>query len=230
MGEEVRNESKPVSGETGNQTTGRKRKSGSDTRTDTPETGRTAGASDTGATGTPEVKDKDVLGLVEVASPVPVPEKAPAKKRTVKRKKKTTKQEGFSSTQIQTLIMAMSGILASRPDFAIFALSETEAKQLAEPIANIITNTGYSEQVGKYADHIALVTACLMIFAPRLIVFSQQQKVKKIEKNGGLKLEPVKEGKNKNSSGTTNSGASNRSTDNVRNDDTGVLASIPSLA
>ena len=122
--------------------------------------------------------------------------------------------------------MAMSGIMASRPDFAIFALSEAEAQQLAQPIANIIENTGYSEAVGKYADHIALITACLMIFAPRIIVFSQQQKAKKIEKNGGLKLEPVKERKSHGDS----AGDNKPTPDTKQNSNNAVLSSIPSLA
>ena len=228
MGAEVTKTNKRNSGETGEQTTGKEKRGGYDTGTGTAETGRTdTGRSKAGRAGadTAEVKSTDSMGLAEVNTAVPTPEpKSTATKR--KRKKKAVKPPTFSSEQISALIMAMSGIMASRPDFAIFALSEAEAQQLAQPIANIIENTGYSEAVGKYADHIALITACLMIFAPRIIVFSQQQKAKKIEKNGGLKLEPVKERKSHGDS----AGDNKPTPDTEQNSNNAVLSSIPSLA
>lgn len=230
MGAEVTKTNKRNSGETGEQTTGKEKRSGYDTGTGTAETGRTdtgrAKTERTGADTAAEVKSADSMGLAEVNTAVPVPEPKKATTAKRKRKKKAVKPPTFSSEQISALIMAMSGIMASRPDFAIFALSEAEAQQLAQPIANIIENTGYSEAVGKYADHIALITACLMIFAPRIIVFSQQQKAKKIEKNGGLKLEPVKERKSIGDSAGNNKSAP----DTKQDSNNAVLSSIPSLA
>lgn len=234
MGEELREQSKPVSGEVGNQTesgTGKGRSS-SDSGTSTGKTtGRGRKSTGTGETGTTATdtkgKDESVLELPEIVeSPVPVPEKKPAKKRVTKKKKAQKKTTAFSSEQISALLMGVSSILASRQGMEIFMLSETECNQIAVPLANIIVNTGYSESVGKYADHIALGSACLMIFIPRILVFMEQQKAKKIQQNGGLKLERNKETKNSGDGGRSSEPA----TTPKSNDDKAVLSSIPALA
>ena len=226
MGEEVRTESKRVVGESEPKTDTAGGQRSANTRTRTPETGgkRAGGRTDTNAP-EPEGKSEELLELAKVETPVPVPEKKPAKKRT--RKKKQAKQPSFSATQIQTLILAVSGIISAKEGMEIFAISEEESKQIAEPLAQIIIDSGYSETVGKYGNYIALVTACLMIFAPRFIVFAQQQKAKKIQKQGGLKLEPVKQERKTTGNDSTNN---KPTTGTKQTNDNSVLSSIPSLA
>lgn len=231
MGEKFEEQGRPVSGEVGEGTgtdTGKGRSS-SDSGTGTAKTGRGRKSSGTGEPGTitTDTKGKvpELPELVEVESPVPVPEKKPAKKRT-KKKKAVKKQPAFSPDQISALLMGVNSILASRPGMEVFMLSETECNQIAVPLANIIEETGYSESVGKYSNQIALGSACLMIFIPRILIYIEQQKAKKVQMNGGLKLERNKETKNSGDS----RGNSQPTTTPKSNDDKAVLSSLPALA
>ena len=53
----------------------------------------------------------------------------------------------------------------------MFAISKAEADQLAAPIANMIAKSERLKNAGEYADAISLVTAALIIFAPRFVVY-----------------------------------------------------------
>lgn len=215
---------------------GRKRISSDDTRTSEENTRGTGTGTGTGRTTDTEKADSEgksvePVELVQVNSSVPAPEVKPAKKKV--RKKRTVKKAEpvFSSTQISTFLIAVTGIIASREGLEIFALNEFEAQQIAEPLSQMIVDSGYSEKVGKYANPIALVTACVMIFAPKFIIFSQQQKAKKIEKSGGLKIESVdKERKTSGSNRRSDSGTNEGSKSHSQINDTSILASIPSIA
>lgn len=230
MGEKFEEQGRPVSGEVGEGTgkgTG-KGPGSSDPGTGTAKAGRKSSGSGESGTDTTDQKGKvpELPKLVEVESPVPVPEKKPAKKRTAKKKKAVKKQPTFSPDQITALLMGVTGILASRPGMEVFALTETECNQIAVPLANMIEESGYSESVGKYSNQIALGSACLMIFIPRILIYIEQQKAKKIQQNGGLKLERNKETKNSGDS----RGDSKSATTPKSNDDKAVLSSIPALA
>lgn len=213
---------------------GRKRTGSDDTRTDKKNgvgTGTgTAGTGNTEADSTGE--SQQLSELAEITSPVPIPEKPTTKKSTRKKKRTVKKQQPvFSSEQITTLIMAVSGIASAKQGLEVFALSEVEARQIAEPLSQIIVDSGYSETFGKYGNYIALGTACLMIFVPRFIMFSQMQKAKKVEKRGGLKIEPNnKKSEGKGSNRTDNNGSNDRSNSTTETNGSSVLASIPSIA
>ena len=236
MGEKFEEQGRPVSGEVGEGTgtdTGKGRSS-SDSGTGTAKTGR-GRKTGTGGTGTDTTdqkgKDESVLAVPEIVeSPVPVPEKKPAKKRTTKKKKVVKKQPSFSADQISTLLMGVTSILASRPGMEVFMLSETECNQIAVPLANMIEESGYSESVGKYSNQIALGSACLMIFIPRILIYIEQQKSKKVQQNGGLKLERNKESKSDGSNRKSDSGTNAGSTGNVPRNDSNVIATLPALA
>ena len=145
--------------------------------------------------GTPE-KEK-VSGLAPVKE-TPTPPAVPApnepqKKQKRKPRKKKEEPTTFNADQISGLILSASAIVASRPDMSIWALHEEEAKQLATPIANMIAKSEKFQNMGEYADAISLVTASLVIFAPRAMMFADQQKKKKIER--GVIVDKRKEAK-----------------------------------
>lgn len=203
------------------------------TRTATKGTGRTG--TGTGRTDTEtdkKGKASEPLELPEVKeTSVPAPETPKQTKKRTRKKKVQKQPTPFSSEQIQSLLMVATGIIASRKGFEVFALNEKEAEQIAVPLSQIIVEVGVSETVGKYSPYISLVTACLMIFAPKFIIFSQMQKAKKIEKNGGLKLEPInKKSENNGSNRRTDTGTSDGSGHKPEHVNPSVLASIPSLA
>ena len=155
-------------------------------------TGRTPAAS--GSANTPSgtgaakaAEEKKSVGLASV-NPPPVPE-APKKKQQRKpRQKKQEQPTSFNAQQISALIVSVSAIAASRPDMEMFAISEVEAMQIATPLANMIAKNENLAGLGEHADAIALVTAAFVIVAPRLMLYFDKQKQKKLQANGGLKL------------------------------------------
>lgn len=150
-------------------------------------------------TGTPDGTGKapkeKLPGLATVNPTVPAPE-TPKKKQQRKPRKKKEEPTAFNADQLSALILSTSAIIGSRPGMEIWTLRPEEATQLATPIANMAAKSEKLQNMGEYADAIALVTASLVIFAPRAMVYHDQQKAKKIQKNGGVKLVRTdKEGK-----------------------------------
>ena len=164
----------------------------------TPEAGTRSGAGGgTRTAGTPE--EKKVSGLAPVTpKETPTPPAVPApnepqKKQKRKPRKKKEEPANFNADQISGLILSASAIVASRPDMAIWMLREEEAKQLATPIANMIAKSEKLQNMGEYADAISLVTASLVIFAPRAMMFADQKKKKNLER--GVIVDKRKEAK-----------------------------------
>lgn len=119
----------------------------------------------------------------------PTPAEPQKKQRRKPSTKKKQKDEGpLAETQLQALILTASSIVATRPGCEVWALKPEEAKQLAQPIANMIAKSERLQNMGEYADAIALVTASVMIFGPRAYIFASQQKAKKVQQSGGVKL------------------------------------------
>ena len=141
-----------------------------------------------------KAEEKKSVGVAEVTPPTPA---EPKKKQTrTPRKKKKEEPTAFNAEQITALLVSVSTILASREGFEMFALSSLEAEQIATPIANMIAKSENLAGLGEHADAIALVTACLVIFAPKIMLYFDSQKKKKLERNGGVQLvrkeEPTK--------------------------------------
>lgn len=152
-------------------------------------------------TGTPQ-KEK-VSGLAPVTTGVPAPE-TPKKKQQRKPRKKKEEPTSFNADQLSALILSTSVIIGSRPGMEVWTLRPEEATQLATPIANMVAKSEKMQNMGEYADAISLVTASLVIFAPRAVVYHDQKKQKKIQQNGGVKLVRTdKEGKGGESSKRT---------------------------
>lgn len=154
-------------------------RNGAENRSADTRTAPGTGAGD--RTRTAEEKRGAETEKLPVLSPVPVPEK-PKKGTTKKeprkpRKKKT--EPTFGGDQLSALIVTISAIIASREGFEMFALSEIEAKQIAEPLANMIAKSEQLSKVSEHADAVALVTACIVIFVPRLMLYLDQQKKNK---------------------------------------------------
>lgn len=191
--------------------------------------GRTAG---TGAgdnnSGTGTAEKEKILGLasVEQSETVPIPKKA-RKKRTVK--KKTSKNdEAFNAEQITALLMTVSAICSTTERGRIFALSEIECKQLAEPLSKIIANNDSMKTIAEHSDSVALAMTCFMIFAPKIFVWLQYEKAHRKPKGLEVKtIKGVKENARKatGNSGTDSAGATVNSADHGE-DVSSVLPSI----
>ena len=153
--------------------------------------GRTPAAAASGNTpaGTAAGKTAEKAQSVGLASvtPPPVPD-APKKKQRNPRQKKQEAPTSFNASQISALIVSVSAIAASRPDMDMFLITENEAMQIATPLANMIAKNENLAGLGEHADAIALVTASFVIMCPRLMLYFDKQKQKKIQAAGGVKL------------------------------------------
>lgn len=174
----------------------------------------------------PQPRLLDVNG--EDSAPIP---EVPKKKQTRKKKtakKKTEETSAFSSQQISMLLVSLSGVVASRPNLSMFALSEMEAEQIATPLSNILAKSEKLSAVGEHADAIALVSACLIIMLPRFMLYFETVKQNKIKANGGVKIVDKRKDKEAKSAGN-NREASRTSSGEESTSVDGVLAAIPAI-
>ena len=209
-------------------------KSGKDTGTETGtegrgrrSSGRGTGDSNSGAT----KKEEVVSGLATVnpteTIPSPTEPKKAKKKRTVK--KKTVKNdETFNSEQITALLLTVSTICSTSERGKIFALSELEARQLAEPLAKIIANNDSMKAIAEHSYSVALAMTCFMIFAPKIFMWIQYEKAHKKPK--GIEVKTIKgEKRNAGKTETNNRGDNTGATTHSTNDSQNVLADLPSI-
>lgn len=160
----------------------------------------------------PEVKQKEKPAEVPVILPTMTAEekkkeaarirakKARDRKKAEKEaaEKKAAGKDMFNNEQLTTLLVTLSAVLAARPGCGHWQLSQMEAQQIINPLCNIVKANTKIEDLGKYADHIALTIACVTILVPRLIVTVQQMqadraKKKEVMNNGNIKAGAITE-------------------------------------
>lgn len=111
-------------------------------------------------------------------------EEKPKKKRVTKKQK-----ESANVDNITNLLVAVFGVAGSRKGFEFWSISEAEARTVAEPLNRVLASYNMDEKLGKYADHIALVTACSTLVVPRAIMTYQIEKPKLAKKKEVKKIE-----------------------------------------
>ena len=221
---------KSNSGTMGNDSTERKGKGiGTNPSPESSAEGRTGGTgagNNNSGTGTAEKEKISGLASVEQSETVPVPKKA-RKKRTVK--KKTSKNdEAFNAEQITALLMTVSAICSTTERGRIFALSEIECKQLAEPLSKIIATNDSMKSIAEHSDSVALAMTCFMIFAPKIFIWLQYEKAHRKPK--GVEIKTIKGGKENAKKANGNSGADNAGvTIDSANNGENVSAVLPSI-
>lgn len=201
MGAEIRAVDEQISGKAGDSTGADKRQSGgstdtADTRTGdigrTGTDGRTGRTGDT--TGKAEVKNEVVSGLASVDDDEQKRLERNAKRReryaaqkeanggTVKPRKVNSKKaqsDAIDTTQINALIATLSAIVASRPDCEHWLLTEKEIDSITQPLAKMLAESEALSKINENSNQIALVIACVSVFAPRLFVTATKMKEKK---------------------------------------------------
>jgi hypothetical protein len=114
--------------------------------------------------------------------------------------KKKAAPKKADHTQISMLLITVSGIMASRKGMEPFALSMEEANQIAVPLSNIMAkNEAVAGIAGEYADHIALLFACMTIFIPKYLIWramNPKQEKKGENKNNVQPIRPATTGNN----------------------------------
>lgn len=98
------------------------------------------------------------------------------------RKRKSSKQTD-SNFDVIPLLTTIFGVVSSREGMAHWALSDSEAKAIGDPLNKIIGESKSLQQINDHADAIALVIACATILVPRLLITINNQK-ETMEKNG----------------------------------------------
>lgn len=166
-----------------------KGESGRTTDTTHTEAGRT-GAIDTGRTGG-ENKTSEVSRMASLTEEEKKAERNARRReryaqkkaeggQTVKpRKVKAGKPNTFDTKQLDTMIMAMSSIVASRPNMSHWQLDEKEVQSITTPLAGILAESELMSKLNDNSNQIALAVACVSVFAPRVMVTVAQMSEKK---------------------------------------------------
>lgn len=202
MGAEIRAVNEQSVGKTGAVTSGNGKGEASasastpdtDTRTDGRADGRTDGRANGRTDGKAEVKKEVVLGLASVDDNEQMRLERNAKRReryaaqkaanggTVKPRKVNSKKaqsDTIDTTQINALIATLSAIVASRPGCEHWLLTEKEIDSITQPLAKILAESEALSKINENSNQIALVIACVSVFAPRVFVTAQKMKEKK---------------------------------------------------
>lgn len=103
-------------------------------------------------------------------------EPTPVKKRRKRRTKKTT----LDSEPIEKTLIAVTGMIASRPNCECWAMTAKEAKSIADPLTQVLDKYDIGKNIAENSAEIALVTAIALYTVPRVAVTA---KLKKGSKN-----------------------------------------------
>ena len=145
----------------------------------------------TGATTGTGVSIKKADKISDVKAPeINIPEPTTQKKRGRPRKQSQNKNDVsvLNIESITGIIVSVSSIIASREGYAHWLITKAEAEQIAKPLSNIIANNENLKQLTEHADSFALISACIMIFAPRLLITITQSKGKKEKKKNAVEV------------------------------------------
>ena len=120
-------------------------------------------------------------------------QKAQGKPKKVKKKEE---EPAIDVSQINLIIAGISSAVASRPGCAHWLLTAKEINSITVPLAGMMAESDIFSKMGEYSNQIALVTACVTVFAPRILITAQQTKErKKIERTGNKTDTTVKNGR-----------------------------------
>lgn len=179
--------SEPKNGTGETRTSGNRNSKTTTARTGTSGTGISGtGTSGTGRTKTVKTEKVSKVSVLNDLPDVNIPEpQQPKQKRKYNKKPKEENTTSFDTKQISAFIVAVSSMVASREGMTHWLITETEAEQIAKPLSNIIAKSEHLKGLGEHADSFALISACLMIFAPRIFITLQSNKSKKGVKKDG---------------------------------------------
>ena len=96
------------------------------------------------------------------------------KPRKVKQKKEET--PALDVTQLNLIIAGISAAVASRPNCEQWLLTGAEINSITQPLTRMLAESAMFANMGQYSNQIALVMACITVFAPRLMITAQKAK------------------------------------------------------
>lgn len=99
------------------------------------------------------------------------------KPRKVNNNKAKAKSEApIDVTQLNLIFMGISSAVASRPNCQHWLLTEQEINSITVPLSKMLAESTMFSGMGEYSNQIALVMACITVFAPRLMLTVQKSK------------------------------------------------------
>lgn len=102
------------------------------------------------------------------------------------RRKKTEETLPLDTASLNMIFATLSSVIASRPNCEHWLLNEKEIQSITTPLNNLLKESEAFKNIGEYSNQIALVTACITIFVPRLIITISKQKGKKDGVQGNI--------------------------------------------
>lgn len=113
----------------------------------------------------------------------PKPKRGRPAGTTVRKTTAAKKNQKADTTQIKLLLLTVSGIIASRPNMEVWAMTGDEIDQIIEPLSSILAKHNVGEATSEYADYIALVISLFVIFVPKYLIWKQTQPKKEKKPN-----------------------------------------------
>lgn len=215
---------------TGATATGTSAKGNSSTDTGAGATGTGTSGSGTGTgTGATGTKEKVVSGLANVSeqekrdkrnerrrkryAEKKAEQGEQVKPRKVNKAKKQEQAQTLSNTQINSLIISLSAVIASRPKCEHWLLTEAEVNSITTPLMAMMKESQVFEKIGEHSNQIALTVACVSVFLPRVIqTIALIQEEKKNEQRVKQAIEERNKIKNHKPSGKNDGGNATDST------------------
>ena len=104
----------------------------------------------------------------------------------------------MDNKQMNMMILSISALVSSRPNCEQWLLTEAEVDSITKPLVAMLSESEALNVINENSNQIALVFACITVFAPRIIVTVQKMKAEKErEKVAKQHKVTVTEGENK---------------------------------
>ena len=100
------------------------------------------------------------------------------------KKVRKTKKTSIDYKSINSLLTPLFGMISSRKGCEHWAVSEEELTTISKPLANILNKYDFVEKFAEHSDALSLITACGVVFVPRMMITAEQNKAKKILTEG----------------------------------------------
>lgn len=201
--------------------------------------GRRRKTTDNSESGTTSGAEKEVVsGLAVVNGDTSIPQPEPKKAKRRRTRKPKTEDTALNAEQITAFLMAVSAVFSAseKESTKVFALSEAEAQQIAEPLSKLITNNDNIKEIVEKSDNVSLAIACAMVFLPKVFIFLQLKKNEKVLRDKNIKFikgDKINEQKRPITGSHTNNDNNNNSAGSTANNavsNEGIISTIPSLA
>ena len=94
-------------------------------------------------------------------------------------KKKKTNEPPVDTASLNMVVGTLFNVIGSRPNMEHWRLTDDEITSITTPLAGMIAESEALKNIGEFSNQIALVTACIAVFTPRVVLTVSQGKEKK---------------------------------------------------